>query len=233
MHPGVLAFPTPSVLEVASSMQIVSIQKAVRGRERLVLRLDNGEEVELAEEVILRTGMREGEAVSAEILEEALRQDVDWRAREASLRLLSHRPRTESELRIRLARKGFPADAVERCVAGLLEKRLLDDAAFAAMFTRDRVRLSPRGRARVMRELRGKGVKPEIVGAVLDEVFEQEEVDELGLAREAAQKWHPRQGEDPMRARRRLTGFLARRGFPAEAVRRVVDEKLRDEGSLD
>lgn len=214
-------------------MQIVSIQMPRRGGERVKLRLDSGQEVELAEEVVLRIGIREGEMIAAEALEEALQQDLEWRAREAGLRLLSHRPRTESELRARLARKGFPDAVVERCVAGLLEKGLVDDAAFAEMFARDRVRLNPRGRIRVIRELRAKGVEPATAGSALDEVFEQEEVDELGLAREAARKWRPRSGEDATRERRRLTGFLARRGFPSEAVRQVVDEMLGDAGLPD
>jgi hypothetical protein len=38
----------------------------------------------------------------------------------------------------------------------------------------------------------------------------------------------PRAGEAPEAARRRLYGFLARRGFEAEVVRQVVEEALGD-----
>ena len=60
--------------------------------------------------------------------------------------------------------------------------------------------------------------------------METEDVSELDLAREAVAKWSPRSGEDPQRARRRLYGFLARRGFGGDTVRQVIDEVLRRRG---
>ncbi|HEX6924506.1 MAG TPA: regulatory protein RecX [Longimicrobiaceae bacterium] len=214
-------------------MKIVAIEKVAGARERVRLRLDSGEAVELAAEVVYRAGFRDGEEVASCVLEEALLQDLAWRAREAGLRLLAHRPRTVSELRLRLARKGFPPEVVERCLEELAGKGLLDDGAFAEMFARDRVRLQPRGRRRVLGELRAKGVQAETADAALDQVFAEEEVDELSLARQAARRWRRRSGEDPRRARQRFMAFLARRGFPSEVARRVAEEVLGSEEAAD
>ena len=100
----------------------------------------------------------------------------------------------------------------------------LDDARYAEAFARDRVRLSPRGTRRVVQELRGRGVDPEVATEAMEGVLREEGIDDLDLAREAARKWRPRAGEERERARRRLAGFLARRGFGSEAVRTVVEE---------
>jgi SOS response regulatory protein OraA/RecX len=61
--------------------------------------------------------------------------------------------------------------------------------------------------------------------AAIGEAMEGEDVSELELAREVAARWSPRAGEDPLRARRRLYGLLARRGFGGETVRRIMEER--------
>jgi regulatory protein len=210
-------------------MKIVSIEQAQGPEDRVRLRLDSGEEVELARELVLSAGPRSGDDVAPGQLDGLVREDLRWRAREAALRLLAHRPRTESELRSRLVRKGFPAEVADGCLEELRAKGLLDDTAFAEMFARDRVRLNPRGRRRVVDELRGHGVEPEVASAAVEGVMREEETDELELARRAASRWRQRDGEEPGRARRRLIGFLARRGFSAEAARQVVEELLGEQ----
>jgi regulatory protein len=205
-------------------MRIIDIESLSARSERVRLRLEDGRTEEIAGEILYRAGLRAGQEIDEAELRRLLGQDEAWRAREAALRLLSYRPRTELELRRRLQRQGFPSEVAEWCVEELSARGLVDDAGFAESFTRDRVRLNPRGRRRVVQELRGKGVDAETAAAAVDEVLRTEEVEELDLARDAARRWRARPGEETARARRRLTGFLARRGFGGETVLRVVDE---------
>jgi regulatory protein len=158
-----------------------------------------------------------------------VREDGRWRTRETALRLLSYRPRSARELRQRLRQKGFAPEDVDWCLEQLDTRGLVDDAAFAEMFSRDRIRLRPQGRRRMVQELRARGVDPETASEAVHEVMQEEQVDELALARQAAGRWKPRVGEERERARRRLSGFLARRGFGAEATRRVMEEVLGGE----
>ena len=50
------------------------------------------------------------------------------RARSAAIRLLSYRPRSETEIRVRLRRR-FPPQVVDGVVEALLDQGLLDDIA--------------------------------------------------------------------------------------------------------
>lgn len=205
-------------------MKITSIERAPGAGERVRVHLDDGAPVELARELVLAAGLGPDDEISAARIEELMGDDVRWRAREAALRLLSYRPRTESELRLRLLRKQVPAHVADACLTELRERGLLDDSSFAEVFARDRVRFNPRGSRRVVQELRGRGVDAETAGAAVEGIMREEELDDLELARAAAKRWRPRAGEEPERARRRLTGFLARRGFAADTVRQVVEE---------
>jgi len=205
-------------------MKITAITPQKHHAERLNVSVDGEFRFALAQEIAFRAGLRVGDEVDEERIRALEGEDLSWKAREAALNLLSFRARTGSELRQRLRRKEFPDEIVEACVAELVEKRLVDDSAFAETFVRDRVRLRPKGRRRLVQELRSKGVDAETADAAIGEVMEREEVSELDLAREAVARWAPRPGEDPQRARRRLYGFLARRGFGGDTVRELMDE---------
>lgn len=207
-------------------MKIVSIDKVPRSRQRLVIHFDVGESLELSAEIVTAAGLAIGTVVDAEERSALQQRDQAWSARETALRMLEYRPRTETELRRRLRRDGIPAEIIDECVARLREQRLIDDGTFAEIFTRDRVRLKPRGRRMLIQELRGRGVEEHTAAAAIDAVLAEEEVDELELAREATRRWRPRPGEEPLRARRRLAGFLARRGFGGEVTQQIIEEVL-------
>jgi regulatory protein len=113
----------------------------------------------------------------------------------------------------------------------LRELGMIDDAAFAGTVVRDRVRLRPSGARRLASELRAKGVDEEVARDAIRDTFEGEGTDERELALRAAEKWRTRPGEERDRARRRLQGFLARRGFGGETIREVIDEVLPAGGS--
>lgn len=213
-------------------MRITALDPQISRPDRVNLHLDGEFRMALAADVVFAEHLHVGDDLSDERLAEVVRNDQAWRAREAALVLLSYRARSAAELRRRLAEKGFPADVAEACVAALVEKGVVDDSAFAEVFIRDRVRMRPHGRRRLASELRAKGVDRGTALSAIDAVMEREETGDLELARRAAAKWHPHAGEDPRKARRRLHGFLARRGFDPDAVHTVMDEVL-GEGEME
>lgn len=207
-------------------MKITSISPQKRNPERVNVHVDGAFRIALAAEIVYAAPLRVGDLVTDAQLAELELRDQTWKAREAALNLLSFRPRTAAELRRRLREKGFDEAIADECAAALEQRGLVDDSSFAEMFVRDRVRLRPRGRRRLVQELRSRGVDAETAGAAIAEVWANEGVSDVDLAREVAAKWSPRTGEERLRARRRLFGFLARRGFSGETARTVIDERL-------
>lgn len=205
-------------------MKITAIEPQKHHAERVNVHVDGEFRFALAAELAYRAGLHRGDEITEARIAELEREDLLWKARESSLNLLSFRARTASELRRRLSRKEFPEEVVEACVADLVEKGMVDDSAFAESFVRDRVKFRPRGRRRLVQELRAKGVDAETAHEAIGEVMERQELSELDLAREVVAKWSRRAGEDPQRARRRLYGFLVRRGFGGETVRQILEE---------
>lgn len=210
-------------------MRIVAIESLPGAGARVRIRGDAGEPIELAYELLLSDSIGVGTVLDPERVADLLQRDLAWRAREIALQLLSYRPRTATELRRRLVQREIPGAAADECIARLEENGLVNDEAFAGSFARDRIRLNPRGRRRVVQELRGRGVDADTARTAVDEVMRDVGVDDLALARETARRWRPRTGESPDRARGRLLGFLARRGFAGDTAREIVEEMLPGE----
>lgn len=214
--------------------------KRHRTRDRVRIHVDGEAEprTELALDLVLRAGLAVGDVLDPAALADLEREDQLFRARDAALGLLSHRARSRAELRRRLERKEIPGAAIEATLAWLDERGYVDDAAFADAFIRDRLRLRPRGRLGLIQELRRKGVDAATAEAAIDRVMADEAVDEGALARDAAEAWARKNGpavrraarhrEDRLRARRRLYGHLARRGFAPDAVRAAIAAVLGD-----
>jgi regulatory protein len=205
-------------------MKITAIETQKHDAGRVNVHVDGAFRLALGAEIAFTEHLHVGDEVDDARLEALERMDASWRAREAALSLLSFRPRTAAELRKRLREKDFPDDVAADVVELLDEARLVDDAAFAETFVRDRVRLKPKGKRLLAQELRVRGVDAETASDAIDQVMERTDTSETDLARQAAAKWRPRAGEEPRKARSRLHAFLARRGFGGDAIREVTAE---------
>ncbi len=145
------------------------------------------------------------------------------RARAQALLLLKFRPRSEAELRKRLLMKGFSAETAELLLADFKAKGLVDDAKFARYFAARQTALKPSGRRGLLAELESKGIAPEVAATAVEEAAEG--VSELEMAKAVAAKRLPSlKGLEKEAAKRRLFGFLSRRGFSSDVIYRVVRE---------
>ncbi len=137
--------------------------------------------------------------------------------------LLAARARSRMELRRLLLRKGEPAAQVDRVLDRLEGAGYLDDADFARQFARAKALGSGMSRRRVQQELARRGVDRATADTAIAEVFAEESVNEIDtVERLARKKLRTLARLDEPTRRRRLYGFLARRGFGSEEIREVL-----------
>jgi regulatory protein len=140
-----------------------------------------------------------------------------------ALRYLSYRPRSESEVRVRLSRYGYNDHIVACALDRLRGSGLIDDASFAAFWRENRASFSPRSSRLVAQELRQKGVSSEIIAETMETLDNEAEAYRAGY-----KKAHSMDRTDYYGFRRKLGAFLLRRGFDYEVIRLVV-ERLWEE----
>jgi len=203
---------------------ITAIESQVRRKDRVSIFLNGefalGVHAEVAAALFLGVGQR----ITEERLKEIVRAETFAKARDRAFLLLSYRPRTEKEVRDRLARAGYEEDVVEEVVAKLYELDFLDDKAFAERFVENRMATRPVGRRALTWELRKKGLDAETVAEAAESV--DEETEREGALAAARSRVGRMAGLDRREARRKLTAFLQRRGFAWDTIHGVLDEIL-------
>jgi len=202
---------------------------------RVLVHLDEGEPFEVTLEALELQRLGVGDPLPPDARRHLLEADADVRVREAALNLLGYRARTRRELKTKLRQKGFDAERIDACLDRLEQRGLLDDEAVAAAFVRDRLRHRPKGKARLVSELRAKGVDVDTASETIDRVFDDEAANDSELASEAAEGWVTRQGAKLLaalagpagperdKAKRRLHGYLSRRGFRGDALTEAME----------
>jgi regulatory protein len=147
----------------------------------------------------------------------------------SALRLLSARPRSESQLRQRLLQKPWAdPQTADRCIARLKEMGYLDDRRFAENYAAHRLHIKPVGRARLRRELAGREVEQEIIDQALDSVFEESNEEELidrAIARRIRLRGRPADAAD----QKKMFAYLMRLGFDCDLIARRLREMRREE----
>jgi regulatory protein len=204
---------------------ITALNAQARHADRVNLMIDGEFALGLSGAIVLEQGLYVGQTLSeAELLRLRGLEEIA-KATESALRLVTHRARTEVELRRRLARNGFSPEAITATIERMHEWRYLDDEDFARRFVESREGHRPRSASMIRRELVGKGVDAETAGQVVAEA----EIDDESIARDLAHKWlsqHAREAEEVRR--RKLIGFLQRRGFGWDVIRHVLDDEVAE-----
>lgn len=146
-------------------------------------------------------------------------------AHERALRYLSYRPRSEAEMRRYLAGKKVAPEVIDEIVERLTRVGLLNDAAFAQYWRENRENFRPKGAAALRQELRQKGVPREVVDGALSGMDEESAA--LDLARARARRLG---GLDKLTFKRRLAGYLGRRGYGYDVIMPVVERVWQELG---
>jgi regulatory protein len=202
--------------------EVTALKADRKGRPRVHVFLDGAWALSLSASVA--AGLQVGQRLAPDEVEKLREQESLQAATHQALRLISRRPRSESELRQGWERRGVAPEVQQAALEHLRQSRQVDDAAFAATWVENREAFRPRSARALRSELRRKGVAEETITSAV------EGVDESDAAYRAAQRFASRaEGVVEEEFIRRVSGQLARRGFDWDtiraAVRRVWDEQ--------
>jgi regulatory protein len=148
-------------------------------------------------------------------------------ARDAALRFLAYRPRSEAEVRRRLLRR-YPPDIVQQVVQQLRGQHFLDDTDFARQWRDNRERHRPRAGRLVRQELLRLGVPTETAQDAL-QGFDNQANAQAAAARLAGRL--SSRGYSSEELRRRLWSHLRQRGFSFGEIREAVEGVLAELGT--
>ena len=140
-----------------------------------------------------------------------------------ALNLLAARPYSSSALRRKLIQKEYEAADADDAIRRLLDNGILNDARFAEQYARSKMLSTGASKRRLTQDLYRKGIKGDLATIAIANVIEQDEIDPTAQMERVARKKLAQLGDlEPVILRRRLFGFLARRGYDLDEIKRIV-----------
>jgi regulatory protein len=204
-------------LRLDMNHKITALKLQKRNRQRVNVYLDGEFAFGLAR--IVAAWLQVGLELSDEKIAQLKSEDAREVAYQRALKFLEYRPRTEEEIRRNLKKHDVPEEIIAATVERLQRANLINDLRFAKNWVENRSDRRPRGRRALAFELRQKGVNRQAIDRAL------EDVDEERLAYRAALKQSRKLIKlEQQEFRRKLYGYLSRRGFSYEVSAPVVSQ---------
>ena len=128
--------------------------------------------------------------------------------------LLSVRPHTRQELKLKLLKKEFSIDAIQKALDKLQDYGYLDDSKFVKMFIEQNPKLSKK---MIINKLSAKGIKSETIYEYLNDVPTDQE---LQAACGLTEKYLKNKNIND--CKNKLYAFLFRKGFDFSVIKQAV-----------
>ncbi|MEM7530744.1 MAG: RecX family transcriptional regulator [Chloroflexota bacterium] len=190
------------------SKKVTSISVQKRNKDRVNIFLDGDYAFALNITTIEQANLQPGQQLTDDDIHQLQTLDVGERAYERAIRFLSYRPRSQREVEQNLREHDVPPAVIDATIQRLLERRYVDDVAFAQFWIENRERFRPRSARALRYELRQKGIDNDVIEEVLAEI--DEELSAWAAIEPKLSNWSRYDEETFMK---KAMGFLGRRGF--------------------
>ena len=207
--------------------QITDIQVQKNHPSRLSIYLDGNFYCGVSEEVAVKHQLKKGTVIDENELKELLHDEELSNAKKYVYTILARRMYSSSEIRKKLKEQGYTDEIIDNVISMMEGYGYLNDKTFAEEWIRSRIQNNPKGKIVLKRELAQKGIEGDIIEEVFNQSFDESQQSEIALDM-ARRKSRSYRNDDPISARRKLQGYLIRRGFDFETVRNVVDKVLSE-----
>lgn len=165
-----------------------------------------------------RYKIEENVELSQEIIEEIKKEILERRAKLRAMHLLERMDRTEAGLRSKLKLDLYPEDIIETAMQYVKSFGYIGDRGYAKRFVESRQ--ESKSKLEIKMSLLRKGISKEIVSEVLEEYYENS--DESRAIQKLLEKKRFSSETATEEEKRKMYGYLLRKGFPYEDIRQVI-----------
>jgi regulatory protein len=197
---------------------ITKIAQQQRRKDRYSIYIDGKYQLSLSELELIDAGLRSGDTVAEEYLEQLQATSVFGKALDRAYTYIALRPRSRQEVITYFRRKDYDDELVLQVVAELERRQLLNDASFAATWVEERLQFNPRSRQQLKAELIQKGIAPETIAETLTAINSDTEVEvvcTLITTKHLLSRYDDQ---------RKLVQYLATKGFRYDTIKAALEQ---------
>ncbi len=198
--------------------QITALKAQKRNHQRVSVYLDG--EFALGLSRIVAAWLHVGQELSAEKIAELKVKDELEFAYQRAIRYIGFRMRSVSEVQQKLNQQDIDTVVIENVIERLQKSGLLNDLSFAQMWIENRNEFRPRSHRMLAIELVKKGIQSDIISQIIEETT-SDDVLAYTAAKKQVRKYKHLGWQE---FRRKLSSFLARRGFSYSTINPTVNQ---------
>ena len=170
---------------------------------------------------IRKYGMKTGEEVPEDVMDEIIKEVLPKRAKLRCLNLLKSRPYTEQRLREKLNEGGYPSIIIDDTIEYLRGLKLINDIEYARNYFR--CKSSSKSIRQIMNELMIKGISKSEIDIALTEADEYDELatEDEAIERLIVKRHYDRQTAD-YEQKQKMRAYLFSKGFRMDDIYRCT-----------
>ena len=204
-------------------MPIITAVKPQKNKKRVNVYLDNKFGFGLDLENFVKLDLKVEQELTDEQVGKIVKEAEFQKVYDKLLRFSTLRPRSEKELKGWLKKYKVHLSLHNDLFNRLKHLDLLNDNKFAQWWVEQRMEFSPRGKRALIAELRQKGINRDLIIQLVNESISQgyEEKTARKLLQKKKYKWERLQ---KLEAKKKMSEFLARKGFGWEVIKNAIDD---------
>lgn len=207
--------------------KISSIEVQKRNKERFNIYINGEFSFGVSDSTLIRFALHKEQELTPDNVNDIYQSERQSSAYNIAIRYLSHRLRSEKEVRDKLAEEEVPIELIVTTIEKLKDINLVNDIIYGQSYTRTTALINRKGPSTISHELKRKGLSEGDIAVSLDEY---NQADQLENAKLLGEKQYLKQSRrHSMRESEQKTkSFLIQKGYDSEIVQQVIEELRND-----
>jgi len=207
-------------LEKGEAMNITSIEKNKKNKDRLSVYVDNQYCFTISEDDYLSLNLYEKKEMTKKEID-YIKNNINFHsAKSTAIKFLSLRLRTEKEVFDKLGDKGYDTKTIMDAIEELKSLGYINNKLYVQKYIYDRSKLKPKSKKMLKFELISKGISQEDI----DEIIVDWKADDITVAETLVKKKFGKYDLKDEKIVKRVYSFLHHRGFSFEIVNGIIQK---------
>ncbi len=207
--------------------KITRIEYQKNNKDRVNIYLDDkfGFGVDL--NIMIKYGLAKNMELDDEFITRILISEDKAKLYNYAISVLSRGSKSEKELKLKLADKGYDNESINSAIEKLKENKYIDDDYYCKKFINDKINISKYGKRRIKEALVSKGIDRQLIEKNISYVSQDDEINRAYAL--AEKKLKSLTDAEPIKKKMKISSFLLNKGFDYEIVNKISSKLLKVE----
>ena len=202
---------------------ITKLAFSTRKKDYVNIFLDDEFFVQVHIDIVTKHGLKKSMELPEELRNHVIDDKRTVQVKQAALRFVCYKPRTEQQVRERLRIREFTSEEINLAIAFLFKFDYLNDAEYCRMFINDYLLRKNTSAKKVTMELKKRGVTEKEICEAIELYYPKDETYQMAIAA-AKKKMRAIQFKSVDKQKKSVSDYLQREGFDWNMIKQVVNE---------